>query len=102
MLTDSGGIQEEAPTFGKPVIVLRDKTERPEGVEAGVARLVGTDPHRIIQQVSLLLSDESEYQKMARGANPYGDGKAAQRIADILGGRRPSLFEPPGHIRGND
>ena len=93
VLTDSGGIQEEAPTFSKPVIVLREKTERPEGVEAGVARLVGTDPASIIEQVSLLLTDESQYRRMALGVNPYGDGKAADRIVDILAGKKVAAFD---------
>jgi len=93
VLTDSGGIQEEAPTFSKPVIVLREKTERPEGVEAGVARLVGTDSASIIEQVSLLLTDESQYRRMALGVNPYGDGKAADRIADILAGKKVAAFD---------
>lgn len=84
VLTDSGGIQEEAPSFGKPVLVLRDVTERPEGVEAGVAIPVGTDEDRIVAEVSRLLRDRSAYAAMARRVNPYGDGKAADRILDIL------------------
>jgi UDP-N-acetylglucosamine 2-epimerase (non-hydrolysing) len=84
ILTDSGGIQEEAPTFGKPVLVLREKTERPEGVEAGVARLVGTDPVRILAEASRLLSDERARRAMAAPANPYGDGRASERIAEVL------------------
>ena len=87
ILTDSGGIQEEAPTFGKPVLVLRRTTERPEGVEAGVARLVGTDRTAIVAETTRLLTDESAYHSMVSGANPYGDGKAAERIADILSGK---------------
>lgn len=86
ILTDSGGIQEEAPTFGKPVLVLRRTTERSEGVEAGVAKLVGTDRATIVAEASRLLTDESAYRSMAAVANPYGDGKAAERIAHILAG----------------
>lgn len=84
ILTDSGGVQEEAPSLGKPVLVLRETTERPEGVEAGTARLVGTDVERIVEEASRLLSDETAYQQMARAVNPYGDGKAAQRIRQVL------------------
>lgn len=86
VLTDSGGIQEEAPTFGKPVLVLRETTERPEGVEAGVARLVGSDRARIVAEASRLLTEPEAYAAMARVANPYGDGRAAERIAAILAG----------------
>jgi UDP-N-acetylglucosamine 2-epimerase (non-hydrolysing) len=91
VLTDSGGIQEEAPTFGKPVLVLRDTTERPEGVERGVARLVGTDERRIFDEAEKLLSDASAYAAMSSAGNPYGDGRAADRIAAVLAGRP---FEP--------
>jgi len=84
VLTDSGGVQEEAPTFGKPVLVLREKTERPEGVEAGVARLVGTDPEAIFAHASRLLTDVDSRLAMRARGNPYGDGHAAQRIADAL------------------
>jgi UDP-N-acetylglucosamine 2-epimerase (non-hydrolysing) len=80
VLTDSGGIQEEAPTFGVPVLVMRDTTERPEGVEAGNARLVGTDKARIVAAVKELLESKAAHRRMARAGNPYGDGKAAQRI----------------------
>jgi UDP-N-acetylglucosamine 2-epimerase (non-hydrolysing) len=93
-LTDSGGIQEEAPTFGKPVLVLREKTERPEGVEAGLARLVGTDEERIVAEASRLLSDPSARRRMSEGANPYGDGRACDRIADALAGRPYDAFQP--------
>jgi UDP-N-acetylglucosamine 2-epimerase len=96
VLTDSGGIQEEAPTFGKPVLVLREKTERPEGVEAGIARLVGTDEEAIVREASRLLSDEPARRAMVATRNPYGDGKAAERIADVLAGRPFRPFEPPG------
>ena len=84
ILTDSGGIQEEAPSLGKPVLVMRDTTERPEGIEAGTLRLVGTDEEVIYQQCKLLLSDTKEYEKMSQASNPYGDGRASKRIADIL------------------
>jgi UDP-N-acetylglucosamine 2-epimerase (non-hydrolysing) len=80
VLTDSGGIQEEAPALGKPVLVARDRTERPEAVDAGVARLVGTDPDRIREEVLRLLDDPAHYAAMARGGSPYGDGHAAERI----------------------
>ena len=84
ILTDSGGIQEEAPAMGIPVLVLRDVTERPEGVEAGTLQLVGTEEHKICQSVERLLKDERQYQKMSQAVNPYGDGRASVRIADIL------------------
>lgn len=84
VLTDSGGIQEEAPGFGIPVLVMRETTERPEGVQAGTVRLVGTDIDRILSQSRLLLDDPLEYQKMAQSVNPYGDGHAAQRIVNSL------------------
>jgi UDP-N-acetylglucosamine 2-epimerase (non-hydrolysing) len=84
IITDSGGVQEEAPSLGKPVLVMRDTTERPEAVDAGTVRLVGTDRDRIIEQVSLLLNDVGEYDRMAMAHNPYGDGNAAASIAEIL------------------
>ena len=84
VLTDSGGIQEEAPSLGKPVLVMRDTTERPEGIEAGTLRLVGTDEENIYNNFKLLLENEEEYHKMSRASNPYGDGKASKRIVDIL------------------
>lgn len=84
ILTDSGGIQEEAPSLGKPVLVMRDTTERPEGVVAGTLKLVGTDETIIYDTFKLLLEDEAEYEKMSRASNPYGDGFACKRIADIL------------------
>lgn len=84
ILTDSGGVQEEAPSLGKPVLVMRDTTERPEAVAAGTVELVGTDSKRIVEQVSRLLNDAFEYEKMTRAHNPYGDGKAVSRIISIL------------------
>lgn len=84
VLTDSGGIQEEAPGLGKPVLVMRDTTERPEALEAGTVKLVGTDYDTIVAEVSTLLQDEEAYQKMSRAVNPYGDGKACRRILDAL------------------
>ena len=83
-LTDSGGIQEECPSYGKPVLVMRDTTERPEGVEAGVLRLVGTDEESIYNNFSNLIKNKDQYMKMSRSCNPYGDGHACERIADIL------------------
>ena len=80
VLTDSGGIQEEAPGLGKPVLVMRDTTERPEALEAGTVKLVGTDYHKILDEVSLLLDDQSTYEKMSKAVNPYGDGMACGRI----------------------
>ena len=84
ILTDSGGIQEEAPSLGKPVLVLRDVTERPEGVEAGTVRVVGRDTKTIVQAAQILLRNGEEYNRMARAVNPYGDGRASIRIADVL------------------
>ena len=84
ILTDSGGIQEEAPTLGKPVLVMRERTERPEAIEAGTVTLVGTDTKRIVSEVERLLGDQGAYEAMARAHNPYGDGKAAERIVDVL------------------
>jgi len=84
ILTDSGGIQEEAPSLGKPVLVLRKKTERPEGIRAGTACLIGVQSQEILENTRVLLQDESSYQKMARRVNPYGDGKASQEILRIL------------------
>ena len=85
ILTDSGGIQEEAPSLGKPVLVMRDTTERPEGLAAGTLKLVGTEEDTIYREFSRLLSDEGEYVAMSRASNPYGDGRASERIADALG-----------------
>lgn len=84
ILTDSGGIQEEAPSLGKPVLVMRDTTERPEGIKAGTLKLVGTDENVIYENFKLLLEDKDAYEAMAHASNPYGDGMACKRIADIL------------------
>ena len=84
IITDSGGVQEEAPSLGKPVLVMRDTTERPEAVDAGTVRLVGTDAQRIVEEASALLDDTQAYQQMSRAHNPYGDGLASKRIADII------------------
>jgi len=86
ILTDSGGIQEEAPSLGKPVLVMRDTTERPEGIAAGTLKLVGTDEEVIYNTFKQLLDDKEEYEKMSKASNPYGDGFASKRIADILSG----------------
>ena len=87
ILTDSGGIQEEAPSLGKPVLVMRDTTERPEGIEAGTLKLVGTKEETIYSAFKLLLTDQDEYNKMSHASNPYGDGHACERIAEILKSR---------------
>lgn len=84
ILTDSGGIQEEAPSLGKPVLVLRDTTERPEGIAAGTLKLVGTDEETIYEETKKLLTDKKEYEKMSKASNPYGDGHASERIADAI------------------
>lgn len=93
-LTDSGGIQEECPSYGVPVLVMRDTTERPEGVDAGTLKLVGTDEETIYNTFTRLLEDKSEYDKMSKACNPYGDGHACERIADILEGKGYSPWEP--------
>ncbi len=99
ILTDSGGLQEEAPSFGVPVLVLRDTTERPEGIEAGTLELVGTDEQRIYERTKALLTDSATYEKMSRAANPYGDGRASERIVQAilhhfgLSERRPEKFQ---------
>ncbi len=87
ILTDSGGIQEEAPSLGKPVLVMRDTTERPEGIAAGTLKLVGTDEGTIYENFKMLLEDQEAYRKMSTASNPYGDGFASKRIADILEGK---------------
>ncbi len=99
IVTDSGGVQEEAPTLGKPVLVLRDKTERPEAVQAGVVKVIGTDEGRIVSEVTRLLTDGDDYRAMQRPVNPYGDGKAAERIKKAIlhffgMGERPEEFHP--------
>ena len=92
MLTDSGGVQEEAPALGKPVLVMRETTERPEGVAAGTARLVGTESDTIVRECLRLLDDKAAYAEMARAHNPFGDGASAGRIADLLAGERGALL----------
>ena len=84
ILTDSGGVQEEAPSLGKPVLVMRDTTERPEGIEAGVVKLVGNSTATIIREVKKIIENENEYNKMAQSKNPYGDGQSAKRICKVL------------------
>ena len=84
VLTDSGGIQEEAPSLGKPVLVMRDSTERPEGISAGTVKLVGAHCQTIIDSVRKLLNDTQEYSQMSRAHNPYGDGLASKRIVDTI------------------
>ncbi|HAT7514916.1 TPA: UDP-N-acetylglucosamine 2-epimerase (non-hydrolyzing) [Kluyvera ascorbata] len=91
ILTDSGGIQEEAPSLGKPVLVMRETTERPEAIDAGTVRLVGTDSQRIVNEVTRLLRDEEEYQRMSRAHNPYGDGRACERILSALKNNQVTL-----------
>ena len=84
IVTDSGGIQEEAPSLGKPVLVMRDTTERPEAIDAGTVRLVGTDAHSITKEVFTLLDDQTAYQLMSHAHNPYGDGQASDHICDLI------------------
>lgn len=99
VLTDSGGLQEEAPSLGKPVLVARNETERPEAVQAGTVKVIGTELDRVVQETSLLLEDFNEYQKMARSINPYGDGHASERILEAiryhfqLTDKRPEPFQ---------
>ena len=93
VLTDSGGIQEEAPGLGKPVLVMRDTTERPEALTSGTVRLVGTDYDKIVDSVSTLLDDSEAYARMSHAVNPYGDGRACRRIADVLAGKEMEKFE---------
>jgi len=85
LITDSGGVQEEGPSLGKPILVLREKTERPEAVHAGTVRLVGTSPERILAESQLLLDDPAEYERRSRVHNPYGDGRASARIVELIG-----------------
>ena len=87
ILTDSGGVQEEAPSLGKPILVMRDKTERPEGVEAGTAKIVGTDMETIISSIDLLIKNNDAYNNMSKAANPYGDGKASVKIYNYIKGK---------------
>lgn len=100
ILTDSGGVQEEAPALGKPVLVLRDTTERPEAVSAGTVKLIGTERERVYEEARLLLTDEKEYNRMAEACNPYGDGEASRRIIEAilyhyqLAESRPDIFQP--------
>jgi UDP-N-acetylglucosamine 2-epimerase (non-hydrolysing) len=101
VLTDSGGIQEEAPAFGTPVLILREKTERPEGVEAGVARLIGVEPETIVSAATELLTDTAVYESMATATNPYGDGRAAERIVAVLAGERFKPFEATTDAKKN-
>jgi UDP-N-acetylglucosamine 2-epimerase (non-hydrolysing) len=84
VLTDSGGVQEEAPSLGKPVLVMRENTERPEGITAGTSELVGTDPARIVAAANRLLTDPAEYSRRSQLRNPYGDGTAAGKIARVM------------------
>jgi len=102
ILTDSGGIQEEAPSLGKPVLVMREVTERPEGVEVGTALLVGTDPEKIFANISRLLTDDSLYDQMAQNHNPYGEGKAAARIVSILShlASKPLVLKEEATVQG--
>ncbi len=96
ILTDSGGIQEEGPSLGKPILVLREKTERPEAVEAGTVKLVGTDPDRIVEEAAALLDNPAEYERMSRIHNPYGDGHASERIESAI----RDFLESPGRSSG--
>ena len=93
VLTDSGGIQEEAPGLGKPVLVMRDTTERPEALASGTVHLVGTDYDKIVNEVSTLLDDSAAYEVMSKAVNPYGDGQACRRIADVLAGKETDRYE---------
>ena len=93
VLTDSGGIQEEAPGLGKPVLVMRDTTERPEALSSGTVHLVGTDYDKIMNEVSTLLDDVKAYESMSKAVNPYGDGQACRRIADVLAGKKTDRYD---------
>lgn len=99
ILTDSGGVQEEAPALGKPVLVMRDVTERPEAVDAGTVQLVGTDPQRIVRGVTQLLDDDVQRRSFSHRHNPYGDGRAAQRITAALMGDQTDEFVPQSTTR---
>ena len=94
ILTDSGGVQEEAPSLGKPVLVMRDTTERPEAIDAGTVKLVGTDEERIVKETAQLLDDPAAYEAMSEAHNPYGDGKASARIHKAI----LSFFEMGGDL----
>lgn len=104
VVTDSGGLQEEAPSLGKPVLVLRRETERPEAVEAGTVRVVGTDRGRIVRECARLLSDDDAYREMAEAVNPYGDGRASERIVGTILALfgRDGAVKPPEFVRGSD
>ena len=93
VLTDSGGIQEEAPGLGKPVLVMRDTTERPEALVSGTVHLVGTDYDKIVGEVSTLLDDAAAYKQMSHAVNPYGDGQACRRIVDVLADKGTDRYE---------
>jgi len=93
VLTDSGGIQEEAPGLGKPVLVMRDTTERPEALKSGTVHLVGTNHDLIVSEVSTLLDDPAAYERMSKAVNPYGDGKACNRIVRALNGEEVDRYE---------
>ena len=94
-MTDSGGLQEEAPALGKPVLVLRNETERPEAVEAGTVKIAGTDTKTIVKLASELIEDPKKYEKMNKATNPYGDGKASQRIIDAIKYYMGTIDTPP-------
>ncbi len=100
MRTDSGGLQEEAPALGKPVLVLRKETERPEAVAAGTVKLAGVEHDEIVALANLLLEDQAAYGAMARAVNPYGDGRACPRIADAIEWRFGLRQDPPEEFRG--
>ena len=99
VLTDSGGIQEEAPSLGKPVLVLRDTTERPEAVAAGTVRLIGTDEQRVYNETMRLLTEPTAYTHMAEAVNPYGDGEAARRIIEAILYHAGKIAAPPEPFR---
>ena len=102
VLTDSGGLQEEAPSLGKPVLVMRDNTERPEAVAAGTVKLIGADPRRIVKEVSTLLDSAEAYGRMANAVNPYGDGKASQRVVGALRHTLMKVDRPPDFVISPD
>ena len=99
IMSDSGGVQEEAPALGKPVLVLRDTTERPEGIKAGTLKLVGTDYQTVKTEMETLLDDQKEYEAMANAKNPYGDGHAAQRIVEAIQYHFGQLKERPEEFK---